>query len=84
MCGKLPENVPHVLAGCGTLPQTKYLERHNAALKIPNPNPSYENGSARALWDVPVYADSIEVRTRRIDARIVDEEQVGLPQSGRD
>ena len=32
MCGKLPENVSHVLAGCGTLPQTKYLARHNAAL----------------------------------------------------
>ena len=33
MCGKLPENVSHVLAGCGTLSQTKYLARHNAALK---------------------------------------------------
>ena len=32
-------------------------------------------GSARALWDVPVYADSIEVRTRKIDTRIVDKEQ---------
>ena len=29
---------------------------------IQRPNPSYENGSAQALWDVPVYADSIEVR----------------------
>ena len=34
MCGRLPENVPHVLAGCGTFAQTKYLARHNAALKI--------------------------------------------------
>ena len=34
VCYKLPENVPHVLAGCGTLPQTKYLARHNAVLKI--------------------------------------------------
>ena len=32
-------------------------------------------GSVRALWDVPVYADSTEVRTRRIDTRIVDKEQ---------
>ena len=33
------------------------------------------NGSAQALWDVPIYADSIEVRANRIDARIVDKEQ---------
>ena len=29
----------------------------------------------KALWDVPVYADSIEVRANRIDSRIVDKEQ---------
>ena len=34
MCGKSPESVPHVLAGCGILAQTNYLARHNAALKI--------------------------------------------------
>ena len=34
MCGKSPENVRHVLAGCVTLAQTKYLARHNGALKI--------------------------------------------------
>ena len=96
MSGKSPESVPHVLAGCGTLAQTKYLVRHNAALKIlffemlkdleiisevppshlkTQPKPLYENGSAQALWDVPVYADSIEVKANRIDARIVDKEQ---------
>ena len=37
--------------------------------------PSYENGSAQALWDVSIYADSIEVRANIIDARIVDKEQ---------
>ena len=31
MCGKAPEYVAHVLAGCSSLAQTKYLERHNAA-----------------------------------------------------
>ena len=39
------------------------------------PKLSYENGSGQALWDVPIYADSIEVRANRIDARIVDKEQ---------
>ena len=29
----------------------------------------------KALWDVPVYADGIEVRANRINARIVDKEQ---------
>ena len=44
-------------------------------IKRPNPNRRMRCGSARALWDVPVYADSIEVRTRKIDTRIVDKEQ---------
>ena len=34
MCGKAPECIAHVLAGCSSLAQTKYLERHNAALKV--------------------------------------------------
>ena len=34
MCGKAPECIAHVLAGCSWLAQTKYLERHNAALKV--------------------------------------------------
>ena len=35
----------------------------------------FENESVQALWDVPVYADSIDVRANRIDSRIVDKEQ---------
>ena len=34
MCGKAQEYVAHVLLGCSVLAQTKYLSRHNAALKI--------------------------------------------------
>ena len=34
MCGKGPESLPHVISGCGALAQTKYMPRHNAALKI--------------------------------------------------
>ena len=34
LCGKVAESVAHVLAGCSFLAQTKYLYRHNAALKI--------------------------------------------------
>ena len=34
MGGKNPESVPHVLSGCSALAQTRYLSRHNAALKI--------------------------------------------------
>ena len=32
--GKVAETVAHVLSGCSLLTQTKYLYRHNAALKI--------------------------------------------------
>ena len=35
----------------------------------------YENEGVQALWNVPVYADSIDVRANRIDSRIVDKEQ---------
>ena len=34
MCGKAPECIAHVLAGCPSLAQTKYMNRHNAALKV--------------------------------------------------
>ena len=34
MCGKAQESVAHVLSGCSVLAQTKYLSRHNAALKL--------------------------------------------------
>ena len=34
LCGKAQESVAHVLLGCSVLAQTKYLSRHNAALKI--------------------------------------------------
>ena len=34
LCGKVAESVAHVLVGCSSLAQTKYLYRHNATLKI--------------------------------------------------
>ena len=38
----------------------------------PEPKSVYENDRAQAFWNVPVYADHVEVRANRIDARIVD------------
>ena len=93
LCGKAAESVGHILAGCSALAQSKYLQRHNAVLKIlffemlysldlidsvspwyspTEPKPVYENDHAKAFWDVPVYADHVEVRANRIDARIID------------
>ena len=34
LSGKSSKILTHVLAGCSSLVQTKYLERHNAALKV--------------------------------------------------
>ena len=34
LCGKRPESVQHILAGCSALAQSKYLERHNSPLKV--------------------------------------------------
>ena len=34
MRGKATESLAHVLAGCPSLAQAKYLERHNMVLKV--------------------------------------------------
>ena len=34
LCAEAPETVAHILAGCLALVQSKYLQRHNAVLKI--------------------------------------------------
>ena len=34
MCGTAQESIAHVLSSCSALAQTKYLSRHNRALKI--------------------------------------------------
>ena len=34
LCGKSPETLALVLAGCSALAQFKYLQRHSAALKV--------------------------------------------------
>ena len=34
MCGESSECLAHVLAGCPSLAQSKYLDRHNAAMKV--------------------------------------------------
>ena len=34
LCGKAPESVAHILSGCGALAQSKYLSRHDSALKV--------------------------------------------------
>ena len=96
MCGKVSETQAHVLAGCSKLAQTKYLTRHDAALKIlfyemlkdldlvtfvppwyslDQPKPLYENDKGKAYWDVPVYAENTEVRSNRIDARVINKEK---------
>ena len=90
------ESVPHVLASCSALARTKYMSRHNSALKIlffeilrecglidkipPRysqavPKLLYENENHKAFWDVPVYAENAEVRTNRMDARIINREE---------
>ena len=34
MCGKVPESLANILARCSSLTQTKYMDRHNASLKV--------------------------------------------------
>ena len=83
----------HILTGCSSLAQTKYLQRHNSAFKIlffevlrsldlitkvepwfsqVTPKPLYENEHATAFWDVPLFADTTQVKANRIDATVID------------
>ena len=34
MCGKVPVSLANILARCSSLTQTKYMDRHNASLKV--------------------------------------------------
>ena len=36
------------------------------------PKPTYENRDAQAFWDIPVYAVQTELRSNRVDARIIN------------
>jgi len=38
------------------------------------PKPLYENQRAKVFWDVPMYAESTEVRANRLVTRIMDNE----------
>ena len=38
------------------------------------PKPEYHNDEACAYWDVPVFAENIEVRANRVDMRIVNKQ----------
>ena len=36
------------------------------------PKPLYENEHATAFWDVPLFADTTQVKAKRIDATVID------------
>jgi len=39
------------------------------------PTPVYQNDRAEAYWDVPVYAESTVVKSKRVDVRLVDKDK---------
>ena len=99
MCTKELESVSDILAGCSALAQTKYMSRHNSALKIlffeilrecglidkippwysqVVPKRLYVNENRKAFWDVHVYAENAEVRANRIDAQIINHEEMKI------
>ena len=80
------ESTPHVMAGCSTLAQIKYLARHNSlwdAKKTDNippwfsptePKPVDQNQRAKVYWDELVYAKKTEVRVNTIEVRRINKE----------
>ena len=86
LCGKVAESVAHVLAGCSSLAQTKYLYRHKTALKILFFELPREHGLIEEVppWYSPVMpkpayqnttSEAFWDRANRIDARLVSHER---------
>ena len=56
-----------ILSKYNLLPREEY-----AWYKRISPKPVYENEELKALWDVPLFAEQVEVRANRIDAQVID------------
>ena len=59
MCGKVSKSLAHVLAECSSLALTKYMGKHNAALKV-------------LLFEIPrdfKLADSVPPRYSRVEPK---------------
>lgn len=42
---------------------------------LEQPKPLYENDKGKAFWDIPAFAENVEVRNNRIDARGINKEK---------
>ena len=86
LCGRFSETLPYVHAGCPALAQSKYLDRHNAALRVLffemlgnlKLVQSYSSeaylrvrGRARVLGRAG-HAEHVTVKANRVDSRFVD------------
>ena len=56
-----------ILTKYNLLPREEY-----AWYKRISPKPVYENEELKALWDVPLFAEQVEVRANRIDTQVID------------
>ena len=41
--------------------------------------PLYENDNGKVNWDVLAYAENLDVRNNRIDARVINNQKKGVP-----
>ena len=57
------------------------LREHGLVEEVPltqspvMPKPAHQNTSTKEFWDIPIYAEHNEVRTNRLDARLVSHEK---------
>ena len=56
-----------ILTKYNLLPREEYVW-----YKRISPKPVYENEELKALWDVPLFAEQVEVQANRIDAQVID------------
>ena len=70
LCSKAPESVAHILSGCSALAQSKYLSRHDAALKVP---------FYKLLYDEGLIDDTTLVHTRHSPSLCTSQRTLKLP-----
>ena len=61
-----------ILSKYNLLPSEEYV-----CYKQISPKPVYENEELKALWDVPLFAEQVEVQANRIDVQVIDKVKKG-------
>ena len=78
-CGKVRGSLAHVLAGCSSLAQIKYMDRRNAALKVLSCDMLRD---LKLADSVPPWYSQVEPQVNKSDTQVFLDVPVRLSQQG--